>query len=389
MEVEQQLVQGRLYVWTTLRDKLLYPTRAGRLEIGAAEGTLTVPDFFHPRGINRGSAPVPIEVLPLPAAGRPASFSPNNVGAQLTVSLDAAQRSLQVGQSIEVTLRLAGEGNLAGFQIPTPQLPGATVLKSDDKVEEATADHLTGSRTISFLITPSAPGTLDLSALAVPYFDFLEERYAVARPEPVQVAVAPAPPGTPPAIATPGGPAPAAGRPTASMRPWSDLSRPSAPWHDHPLFWVLFLLPPASLAGLFTVTAVAGALRRRRGVVRPGDVYRRSMAALRRVAKGRGTGDAAAQLGAVERALLDYVEARMGEPLRGYAMAELQRRVVVAGFAETLVSRLVAQLETCAFGRFAPSSSRQQGASDAARGALDVLRDLERAKPSPAAEARA
>jgi hypothetical protein len=389
MQVEQQVVQGRLYVWTTLRDKLLYPTRAGRLEIGAAEGVLTVPDFFHPREIRRGSAPVPIEVLPLPLAGRPVDFSPNNVGAQLTATLDAPQQSLQVGQSIEVTLRLAGEGNLAGFQVPTPQLPGATVLKSDDKVEEPTADRLTGSRTISFLITPSVPGTLDLSVLFVPYFDFIEERYAVARPAVLRVAVAPAPPGTPPpAGAMPGGPAPLASQPTASMRPWNDLTRPSAPWHDHPLFWVLFLLPPASLAGLFAVTAAAGALRRRRGVVRPGDVYRRSVAALRRVAKGRGAGDAVAQLGAVESALLDYLEARMGEPLRGYATAELQRRMVAAGFAEALVSRLVAQLETCAFGRFAPSSSRQQGASDAARGAFDVLRDLERAKPSSTTETR-
>jgi len=387
LEVEPQRVQGRLYLWTTLRDKLLYPTRAGRLEIGPAEAVLNSMDFFNPTRVRRQTPAIPIEVLPLPATGRPADFSPNNVGAQLSVSLDVAPRSLQVGQSLQITLRLAGEGNLAGFQIPVPQLPGATVLKSDDKVEEPTADHLTGSRAISFLVTPSAPGTLDLSALAVTYFDFIEERYAMARPEPVQVAVAPAPPGTPlPAAATPEGPA--AGQPTASMRPWNDLSRPSAPWHDHPLFWVLFLLPPASLAGLYVVGAAAGAVRRRRGVVRPADVYRRSTAVLRRVAKGRGTGDAVAQLGAVEAALLAYLEARMGEPLRGYATAELQRRLVVAGFSDTLVSRLVAQLETCAFGCFAPSASRQQGASEAARGALDVLRDLERAKASPAAEAR-
>ena len=76
----------------------------------------------------------------------------------------------------------------------------------------------------------------------------------------------------------------------------------------------------------------------------------------------------------------------MGEPLRGYATSELHRRLAAAGFPDTTLSRLVATLDTCAFGRFAPSQSRQQGASEAARGALEVLDDLDRATLPKAAE---
>jgi L-alanine-DL-glutamate epimerase-like enolase superfamily enzyme len=163
------------------------------------------------------------------------------------------------------------------------------------------------------------------------------------------------------------------------MRPWDDLGPKPSPLHRHPLFWALLGLPPASLAGLYAVEGIARALRRRRGTVRPQDVFRRSEATLRRTARGRSREEPATQIAAVEGALLDYLEARLGEPLRGYAAGELCRRLVAAGFPEATVDRLAAQLEACAFGRFAPSASRRQGAEETARAALDLLRDLESA----------
>jgi hypothetical protein len=172
----------------------------------------------------------------------------------------------------------------------------------------------------------------------------------------------------------------AAQGPAASIRPWNDLGRPPAPVSARWWFWLLLLLPPLSLCALYSGSAVAQTVRSRRGVLRPSDVYRRSRSALRRVAHGRGSGDAAAQLGMVESALFDFLEVRAGEPLRGYATIELQRKLSAAGFPEATLARLVATLDTCAFGRFAPSESRQQGAAGAAAGALQVLDDLVRAK---------
>jgi hypothetical protein len=392
IEVESQFVQGRPYLWTTLRDKLLYPTRVGRLAIGSAEALISLHDFLRTREIRRTTPALPIEVLALPAAGKPAAFSPNNVGSRLVLSLTVQPTTVRAGEPLQVTLTLSGEGSLAGFRIDPPEIPGAAVLKSADHVTEPTADELNGSRSLTFLVTPSAAGELDLSSFAVPYFDYEQERYAVARPDAVRVTVTPAPPGATPAAGTAAGTEPtaaaAAGQPSASIRPWNDLGRPGAPLHDHWLFWVLLLFPPASLAGLYATLAVGRALRRRRGIVRPGDVHRQSLWALRRVARGKGEGDAAAQLGAVESALLDYLAARMGEPLGGHATSELQRRLIAAGFPDTVVARLVAQLDTCSFGRFAPSASRLQGASEAARGAIELLGTLEGVKLPRAGEER-
>jgi hypothetical protein len=389
IEIESQFVQGRPYLWTTLRDKLLYPTRIGRLEIGPAEALISMHDFLRTREIRRTTPALPIEVLPLPAPGKPAGFSPNNVGARLVLSLTAQPTTIRAGEPVQVTLTLSGEGSLAGFRIEPPEIAGAAVLKSSDRVTEPTAAELNGSRSLTFLVTPSAPGELDLSSFAVPYFDYEQERYAVARPDAVRITVTPALPGRTPAGAGAEPTAAAApGRPTASIRPWNDLGRPSAPVHEHWLFWVLLLFPPASLAGLHAVLAATRFVRRRRGIVRPGDVYRQSLSALRRVARGKGDGDAAAQLAAVESALLDYLAVRMGEPLGGYATSELQRRLIAAGFPDTVVARLVAQLDTCSFGRFAPSASRLQGASDAARGAIELLGSLERVKLPRAGEDR-
>lgn len=389
LRLETQTVQGRSYLWTTLRDKLLYPTREGRLVIGAVEGELSVPDLFRPRSIRRGTAALPITVLSLPADGRPAGFSPNNVGASLQVEARANPTAVRAGESVEVTLLLRGEGNLAGFRLDPPELPGTTVLKASDRVVEPTADELLGRRTVTFLVTPSQPGELDVAAFGVTYFDYAAGAYRTARPAGQRIAVTPGEPGAAAeaAAASDGPTATPPGQPTASVRPWDDLGRPAAPWHAHLLFWALLLAPPLSLAGSYAWSGTARALRRRRGQVRPGDVFRRSLAALHRVARGRSGDDAAVQLAAVEAALLDYLEARVGEPLRGYATADLQRRLVAAGFAEPLVARLLAQLESCAFGRFAPSESRERGASETARSAEQVLRELERAPAGRGGEA--
>ncbi|MBI5487663.1 MAG: BatD family protein [Deltaproteobacteria bacterium] len=388
ISVETQFVQGRSYLWTTIRDKLLYPTRIGRLTIGPAEAVVTLRDFWREREIRRGTAALPIEVLVLPSAGKPDDFSPNNVGAHLTVTVHASPATVRAGEAIEVTLALTGEGNLAGFRIDPPEIAGATIIKSSDRPVEPTQDDLTAKRTVTFLVTPSAAGELDLSGFGVSYFDYLQERYARANGEPLRVAVLPAAPGTASTTASPGSAPSVPGGPAASIRPWNDLGRPGAPLSGHWWFWVLLLLPPVSLGGLYAGTAAAQAIRSRRGVLRPSDVLRRSRAVLRRVARGRGQGDAAAQLGAIESALFDFLEARVGEPLRGFATTELHRRLSVAGFPDTTLGRLVATLDTCAFGRFAPSQSRQQGAADAARGALEVLDDIDRVKLPKAPEVR-
>jgi len=387
LDLDTRTLQGRTYLWTTLRDKLLYPTREGRLAIGAAEAELSVPDLFRPRSLRRRTAALPITVLPLPAEGRPAGFSPNNVAASLSVEGRASPTAVRVGESFEVTLMLRGEGNLAGFRIDPPELPGATAIKASDRVVEPTADDLLARRTVTFLVTPSQPGDCDLTDFGVSYFDYEARQYRRARAGALRVAVAPGE--TSPAARAAGdgdpGPAPTpTTSPTASIRPRDDLARPPAPWHESLLFWGLLLAPPVSLAGAHAGSAAARAWRRRRGQVRPADVFRRSLATLRRVARGRSGDDPAAQLAAVEAALLDYLEARVGEPLRGYATADLRRRLVAAGFAEPLVERLVAQLDSCAFGRFAPSASRERGASETARAAETVLRELERAPATPA-----
>lgn len=386
LDLDTRSIQGRTYLWTTLRDKLLYPTREGRLTIGAAEAELSVPDLFRPRSLRRRTAALPITVLPLPAEGRPAGFSPNNVAASLAVEARASPTAVRVGESFEVTLMLRGEGNLAGFRIDPPDLRGATVLKASDRVVEPTADDLLARRTVTFLVTPSQPGEIDLADFGLSYFDYEARQYRTARAGALRVAVTP---GEAPAAATaaggedPGTAAAPTTSPTASIRPRDDLARPPAPWHASLLFWALLLAPPVSLAGAHAWSAAARALRRRRGQVRPADVFRRSLKTLRRVARGRSGDDPAAQLAAVETALLDYLEARAGEPLRGYATADLRRRLVAAGFAEPLVDRLVAQLDSCAFGRFAPSASRERGASETARAAETVLRELERAPATP------
>jgi hypothetical protein len=382
--LETRRAGGRQYLYATLRDKLLYPTRSGQLEIGPAEAVLTLRGMFDTEELRRGSVRLPIRVRPLPAEGRPRGFSPNNVGRELTLQASATPTSVLAGRPVELTLELAGEGNLGAFRIDPPELAGAQVVRSTDRVEDPDSATTTGRRRLTYVVTPGRAGTLDLSTFEIPYFDYGRRAYRVLRPTALRVSVTGPPEGEGDGEAEDGDSATAAqAGPRVSVRPFNDLGEVTVPLHRSAWFWVLLAFPPFSLAAFQAGLALRRFRARRRGVVRPADVLRRGRSTLRRIARGRGGGDAGAQYGAVEDALLEYLEARLGEPLRGLTVGDLQRRLVRAGVPEPLAESVGVQLEGCAFGRFAPSESRLQGAAEAAQGMLAALSGIERVRLDP------
>lgn len=374
------LVGGRRYLHAVVRDKILYPTRAGRLEIGPAIGSLTLRRVFDVEEVRRESAAIAVEVLSLPEEGRPPGFSPNNVARDLRVDARFAADAAVAGQPIEMEVILSGEGNLAAFRVDPPRFAGATAVKSGDSVVEPTAGSMTSRRTIRFAVTPTAEGRLGLPAFETPYFDYGAAGYRIARSGRLDIAVAP---GAAPRSVEADEPSPERAAGTVSIRPWNDLGTVGRPWHATPAFWIALLAPAAALGLLYAGAGAARIVRGRRGVVRPRDLFRRGDATLRRIAKGKADGDPAAQFAAVEAALMDYLEARLAAPLRGYTSHDMHRRLVDAGLDASIIDRLAVLIEGCEFGRFAPSENQGRAAGDSARSAIELLRALDAARIEP------
>jgi len=147
------------------RRTVLYPTVTGRLTIGPATMACLVADYDHPDGVevDLRSEPVPIDVHPLPPA--PDGFSGTVADARLTGALD--RTSVRADESVTLTFRLAGRGNLRLAQPPAfDRLADFEVF--DRKVEDSLAvedGNPSGTKLVRYTLLPRRPGALELPPL--------------------------------------------------------------------------------------------------------------------------------------------------------------------------------------------------------------------------------
>ena len=176
--------------------RALFPQRAGTLELGAAELSVG--------GRQRILSPaLTIEVLPLPGEGRPAGFSPNNVG-RFTIAAAVDRTELAANEPVTLRVTIAGEGNVT-FVDPGPWPEIAGVRRYEPKVdtELRKGTSLGGERRYEFLLIPERGGTLEIPAHELAFFDPATARYEVARTEPIVLTVAGGEAAPPPPEPTP------------------------------------------------------------------------------------------------------------------------------------------------------------------------------------------
>jgi len=155
--------------------RLLFPTRAGRLEIPAATFKVAVPQggFFGPipggdAVVPRSTRPIAVTVKALPNA---ADFS-GAVG-RLKASAAIDRSSLAIGEAATVRLRVEGTGNLKWIdKAPALTVAGAKVYPPRAKPEfKVTPAGLTGSLTWEYVVVPETAGAHEVPAIPFVFFD--------------------------------------------------------------------------------------------------------------------------------------------------------------------------------------------------------------------------
>jgi hypothetical protein len=144
--------QGKSYRYVVLKRVVLYPQKSGELEIEplSLDVTLDVPtnrrDFFGGQIYSQTNKTVSagrriINVMPLPAAGRPAGFS-GAVG-KFDFEVSASKNNLKASESLQARVEVSGKGNLKLFQMPEPNFPGALEVY-DPEFDEKVRTTLSG-----------------------------------------------------------------------------------------------------------------------------------------------------------------------------------------------------------------------------------------------------
>ena len=379
---DRTTVKGRDYVVALLMKKALFPLKAGKLTISSleAEATTLETAFYANASASRKSSPISVEVMPLPADGRPAGFESANVGQfQLQASVD--RDKIVAGAAVTWKVTLRGTGNIRQVRLPKlGKVDGWKLYEPTVRENITPGEPMQGEKVYTFIAQPERGGTLALPAIALPYFDPATAKYATTSTNPINVTIE----GDPSKV----GNAPVA--PSADnvlqqqIRPIRNLQSPrqsvaSALWRSRYRPWVLSA-PPGLWLLILGVDGVSQRLRRET----EGSKRRRA----KRLAKQRlrvaeyhvKAARPSAFFGECARAIYELLEWRLGQKVEALTLTELRALLEMRGVQSELAEKIVHELESCDFARFAQSASGPGEMRAALRRVKLLLDEIERAR---------
>lgn len=135
------------------------------------------------------SDPVVLEVLPLPEADRPQSFRGHVGTLELTSWVD--RTSLPVGDTLTLEVEVDVAGYLRGLPGPEIDVPDAFEVSAPE-IRDAflgNSDGLSGMRTSIYRLVAVVPGTYEIPAVEMSWFDPEAQAYGVSRGQPFTITV--------------------------------------------------------------------------------------------------------------------------------------------------------------------------------------------------------
>ncbi|MCB0372336.1 MAG: protein BatD [Muricauda sp.] len=198
--------EGKPYRYVVLKRVVLYPQKAGNLEIEplSLEIFVDVPtnrrDFFGGQIYTQTSKTVSagrrtINVKALPQAGKPADFS-GAVG-EFDFSVTTSKTELNASESLQAKVEVTGKGNLKLFQLPKPELPSSLEVY-DPEHDENIRTYSTGMEgkvADNYTIVPSFRGKYPIPSISFSYFDPKAGEYVTLNSDEINIEVIDGPSG--------------------------------------------------------------------------------------------------------------------------------------------------------------------------------------------------
>lgn len=340
--------------------------------------TLFVGDFFSQRRYRLSSEPVRLEFKVPPVKGRPADYVNGTVG-RFAVSSVLDKERVEVGDSAILTVEVAGTGNLRAVKEPAIRavegLRVSSVPTAD--LDELVIDQggISGKRTFQYLLTPEREGSFEIGRVSLPFFNSLSGRYERTRTPAIRLTAVGGGAGGPSRRRVPDGS-------VVRIIARSDLS-PAAGHRDRGIDSNLILaglfLPLAFYLGVEIWRRRRDYLSRNQGSLARRAALRKAEQQLSRLSGGKAE-DPAAFWAGLDDAVRGFLDARFGFSAVGMTHEEIRETLQGLGAPSETAGELVAEMEACAFGRFAPSAAMEkdrEGALQRIRGCLKGLDKVE------------
>jgi hypothetical protein len=192
---EEGMFKGERYRYVVLRKTVLYPQKAGKLEIEPLSLDIDCqvprgrPNFFgqvqlvdDSKRVSAGSKV--ISVKPLPEAGKPEDFS-GAVG-KFNFKVTPSRTGLKFGESLDLDVSVTGTGNLKLFSLPKPEVPSTLEMYDPEHTENVSTPltGMTGSISDKYTIIPQSKGNFPIKPMRFTYFDLSSGSYkTITSPE--------------------------------------------------------------------------------------------------------------------------------------------------------------------------------------------------------------
>ena len=188
LSLEEGMFKGERYRYVVLRKTVLYPQKSGKLTIEPLSMDIDVElptnrrNMFGQMLVKQDSKRVSagarvIAVKSLPEAGKPADFS-GAVGS-FDFKVVPSKTELRSGESLDLTVSVAGKGNLKLFTLPKPVVPNALEMYDPEHKEQVNTplSGMAGKIADRYTIIPQFKGEYPIKPMQFSYFDLNSGRY--------------------------------------------------------------------------------------------------------------------------------------------------------------------------------------------------------------------
>lgn len=190
-----QVINGQKWGTADIKKMALFPTSAGKLTIGPMKINCEIPvrsknrdsfgfdrifdDPFFNRTVRRevSSKNVDIEVLPLPTANRPASFT-GAVG-KFNFSASVDKQTVKTNEAISLKINISGTGNIHTVTAPKVDIPNDFEQYDPQESEKISKSNNTvsGNKQYEYVLVPRFPGEQKIKPVQFSYFDPIGKKY--------------------------------------------------------------------------------------------------------------------------------------------------------------------------------------------------------------------
>ena len=133
------------------------------------------------------SAPLYVQIQPLPAQGRPSSFY-GAVGAGFTLSAAVDHNEVEAGESVNLSVTVTSSGNLKTVKdLVFPEIPGFRSYP----VASVSGAGKRSSKIFKTVLVPSSSGVYTIPPIEWSYFDPTLQQYKTLQTQPITLKVLP------------------------------------------------------------------------------------------------------------------------------------------------------------------------------------------------------